>query len=208
MSSPAEGPVPSAGAAPHTLGRVRSQLQTPPSAPISPPVEMEESPSFHSSSSLHPSLSPTPKTLCRACLDTCKWKKAPHSTQARPSIQAGVPPPRPPAEPASTLVPSPPVSPGLFLPPAPCCWVAKSHPTPVTPWTAALWVPLSFAIPRGLRKLMSIESVIVEYYLILCCPLLFLPSIFPGIRVFCNELALRIRWPKYWSFSISPSNEY
>jgi len=57
---------------------------------------------------------------------------------------------------------------------------------------------------------MSIESVMLSNHLILCCPLLLLPSIFPGIRVFSNESALRIRWPKYWSFSfnISPSNEH
>ena len=63
---------------------------------------------------------------------------------------------------------------------------------------------------ESLLKFMSIESVILSNHLILCCPLLFLPSIFPSIRVFSNELALRIRWPKYWSFSfsISLSNEY
>ena len=61
---------------------------------------------------------------------------------------------------------------------------------------------------ESLLKFMSIESVILSNHLILCCPLLFLPSIFPSIRVFSNELALRIRWPKYWSFSISPSKEY
>ena len=59
-----------------------------------------------------------------------------------------------------------------------------------------------------LLKLMSIESVMPSNHLILCCPLLFLPSIFSSIGVFSNELTLRIRWPKYWSFSISPSNEY
>ena len=67
---------------------------------------------------------------------------------------------------------------------------------------------LSFTISRSLLKLMSIESVIPSNHLSLCFPLL--PSIFPSIRVFSNESALRIRWPKYWnfSFSISPSNEY
>ena len=60
---------------------------------------------------------------------------------------------------------------------------------------------------ESLLKFMSIESVILSNHLTLCCPLLFLPSIFPSIRVFSNELALRIRWPKYWSFSISPSKE-
>ena len=69
---------------------------------------------------------------------------------------------------------------------------------------------LSFTIYQSLLKLMSIESVMPSNHLILCCPLLFLPSIFPSIRVFFNELFLHIRWPKYWSFSfsISPSNEY
>ena len=62
--------------------------------------------------------------------------------------------------------------------------------------------------PLGLLKLMSIKSVMPSYHLIFCHPLLFLPSIFPSIRVFSNESVLRIRWPKYWSFSISPSNEY
>ena len=80
----------------------------------------------------------------------------------------------------------------------------------VTPWSAARQASLSFAISWSLFKLMSIELVILSRHLILCCPLLLLPSIFPSIRVFSNELALCIRWPKYWSFSfsISPSNEY
>ena len=71
-------------------------------------------------------------------------------------------------------------------------------------------IPLSITNSRSLLKLMSIESVMPSNHLILCCPLLFLPSIFPNIRVFSNESALHIRWPKYWnfSFSISPSNEY
>ena len=78
------------------------------------------------------------------------------------------------------------------------------------PWTAALQASLSTTNSRSLLKLMSIESVMPSNHLILCCPLLLLPSIFPSIRVFSNEPALRIRWPKYWSFSfsISPSNEY
>ena len=80
----------------------------------------------------------------------------------------------------------------------------------VTPWTAARQASLSFTISRSLLKLTSIESVMLSKCLIICHPLLFLPSIFPSIRVFSNELALFIRWPKYWSFSfsISPSNEY
>ena len=79
-----------------------------------------------------------------------------------------------------------------------------------TPWTAARQASLSIANSQRLLKLMSIESVMKSYYLTFCRPLLLLPSIFPGIRVFSNESVLCIRWPKYWSFSfsISPSNEY
>ena len=69
-------------------------------------------------------------------------------------------------------------------------------------------VPLSSTLSWSLLKLISIELVMPSNHLILCHPLLFLPSIFPSIRVFSNESALRIRGPKYWSFSISPSNEY
>ena len=78
-----------------------------------------------------------------------------------------------------------------------------------TPWTAAHQASLSITNSRSLPKLTSIESMMPSNYLILCCPLL-LPSIFPSIRVLSKELALCIRWPKYWSFSfsISPSNEY
>ena len=80
----------------------------------------------------------------------------------------------------------------------------------VTPWTAARQAYLSITNSQSLLKLMSIESVMPSNHLILCCPLLLLPSIFPSIRVFSNELVLHIRWLKYWSFSfsISPSNEY
>ena len=79
-----------------------------------------------------------------------------------------------------------------------------------TPWTAALQPSLSFTISWSLLKLMSIELVISSNHLVLCHLLLILPSIFPSIRVFFNESALHIRWPKYWnfSFSISTSNEY
>ena len=77
-----------------------------------------------------------------------------------------------------------------------------------TPWIATRQASLSITNSRSLLKLMSIESVMPPSCLILCHPLLLLPSIFPSIRVFSNESALRIRWPKYWSFSISPSNEY
>ena len=80
----------------------------------------------------------------------------------------------------------------------------------MTPWTAACQASLSITNSRGLPKLMSIESVMPSNHLIFCHPLLLLPSIFPSIRVFSNESALCIRWPKYWnfSFSISPSNAY
>ena len=80
----------------------------------------------------------------------------------------------------------------------------------VIPWTAACRAPLSFTISWSLLRFMSIKSVLLSNHLILCCPLLLWPSVFPSIRVFSSELALRIRWPKYWSFSfsISPSSEY
>ena len=77
----------------------------------------------------------------------------------------------------------------------------------VTPWTAAHQASLSFTISWSLLKLISIESVMPSNHLILCHPL-FLPSVFPSIRVFSNEFALRIRWPKYQNFSISPFNKY
>ena len=80
-----------------------------------------------------------------------------------------------------------------------------------TPWTAAHQASLSFTISRNLLKLMSIELVMPSNHLVLCRPLLLLPSIFPSIRVFSSEWVLHIRWqPMYWSFifSISPSNEY
>ena len=80
----------------------------------------------------------------------------------------------------------------------------------MTPWTAARQASLSITNSRSLFKLMSIESVMPSNHLILCRPLLLPPSLFHSIRVFSNESALRIGWPKYWSFSfsISPSNEY
>ena len=79
-----------------------------------------------------------------------------------------------------------------------------------TPWIAARQASLSIINSRSLLKLMSIESVMPSSHLILCRPLLLLPPIPPSIRVFSNESTLRMRWPKYWSFSfsISPSNEY
>ena len=85
-----------------------------------------------------------------------------------------------------------------------CVWPS------VTPWTVAHQASRSLTISQSLPKFMSIESVIPSNHLILCHPLLLLPSIFPSIRDFSNESTLRIRWPTYWSFSfsLSPSNEY
>ena len=79
-----------------------------------------------------------------------------------------------------------------------------------TPWTAACQASLSITDSRSSLKLMSIKSMMPSSYLIFCCPLLFLPPIPPSIRVFSNESTLRMRWPKYWSFSfsISPSKEH
>ena len=79
-----------------------------------------------------------------------------------------------------------------------------------TPWTVARQASLSITNSRSLLRLMPIESVMPSNHLILCRPLLLLPSIFPSIRVFSSESGLHIRWPKYWSFSlsISPSNEH
>ena len=87
--------------------------------------------------------------------------------------------------------------------------VAQLCPT-ATSWTAACQVSLSIINPQSLLKLMSIESVMPSNHLLLCHPLLLLPSVFPSIRVFSNESALHIRWPKYWSFSfnISSSNQH
>ena len=91
-----------------------------------------------------------------------------------------------------------------------CYSVAKSCPTLFDLMTAPCQASLSFTISQRLLKFMSIESVMLSNYLIFCHPLLLLPSIFPGIRVYCSESTLPIRWPKYWSFrfSISLFNEY
>ena len=90
------------------------------------------------------------------------------------------------------------------------CSVTQLCPTLCNPWTAACQPSLYFTISQTLLKHMSIELGTPSSHLILCHPLLLLPSIFPSIRVFSNESALCISWPKYWSFtfSISPSNEY
>ena len=77
-----------------------------------------------------------------------------------------------------------------------------------TLWTAACQGPLSLTVSQSLLKFMSIESVMLSNHLILWHPFLLLPSVFSTIRVFSKELALRMRWPKYWSFSFSPSKEY
>ena len=91
-----------------------------------------------------------------------------------------------------------------------CCSVAQSCPTLCDPWTAARQASLSITNSWSLLRLMSIESVMPSNHLILCHPLLLLSSIFPSIRVFSKDSVLCIRWPKYWSFSISisPSKEY
>ena len=88
------------------------------------------------------------------------------------------------------------------------CSVTKSHQTLVTPWTAAHQAPLCFTIFQSLLKLTFIELMMPSNHLILCHPLLFLSSVFPSIMVFSNESSLCIRWPEYWSFSISLSSEY
>ena len=93
-----------------------------------------------------------------------------------------------------------------------CCYCGTLNCVPLfaTSWTAGGQVFLSFTISWSLLKLMSIESVVPSTRLILCHPIVLLPSVLPSIRVFSNEWALSIRWPKYWSFtfSISPSSEY
>ena len=111
--------------------------------------------------------------------------------------------------PTCTFLESSPFNQGQFLPTHPQVVIhLLSHVLLfATPWIVAHQPSLSFTIPQSLFKLMSIESVMPSNHLILCHPLL-LPSIFPSIRVFSSELALHIRWPKYWSFSISPSNKY
>ena len=88
--------------------------------------------------------------------------------------------------------------------------VAQSCPTLCDPMNRSTQASLSITNSQGLLKLMSVESVMPSIHLILCCPLLLLPPIPPSIRVFSNESTLRMRWPKYWSFSfsLSPSNEY
>ena len=88
-----------------------------------------------------------------------------------------------------------------------CCLVAQSCLTLCDPMDCS-HASLAFTISQSLLKLMSTESVILSNHLILCHPILLLPSSFPSIRFFSNESALCIRWLKYWSFSISPSNEY
>ena len=86
--------------------------------------------------------------------------------------------------------------------------LAKSCPTLGDPWLAVHQASLSFTISQSLLQVISTESVMLSNHLILCHPLLLLPSIFLTFRVFSNESALHIRWPTYWSFSISLSNDY
>ena len=95
-----------------------------------------------------------------------------------------------------------------FIDQKPCPSVAKSCPTLCNPWTVAYQASLSFTVLQSLFKLMSMELVMPFNRIILYHPLLLLPSIFPSIRVFSSESAHRIRWAKYCSFSINPSNEY
>ena len=91
-----------------------------------------------------------------------------------------------------------------------CCSITQSCPTLRDPMDCTCQASQSFTISWSLLKLTSIESVILFNHLIFCCPLPLLPSVFPSIRVFSSDLALQIKWPKFWSFSfsISPSNEY
>ena len=99
----------------------------------------------------------------------------------------------------------------MFLSPASLVQFSRSVVSnSATPWTAARQASLSITNSQSLHKLKSIKLVMPSNHLILCCPLLLPPSIFPSIRVFSNESVLHIRWPTYWSFSfvISPSNEY
>ena len=103
----------------------------------------------------------------------------------------------------------------LFLFLATICWISSVQSLScvwlfAAPWTAACLASLSITNSQTLLKLMSIESLMPSNYLILCRPLLLLPSVFPSIRVFSSESVLRMRWPKYWSFSfsVSPSNEH
>ena len=121
-------------------------------------------------------------------------------------------------QPNKACLPHPPVTEAFFVMLYLASWrssvqfssVTQSWPTVCNPWTTACQASLSITNSRSLLKLMSIESVMPFNHLILCCPLLLLPSIFPSIRVFSNESVLSIRWPKYWSFSfsISPSKDY
>ena len=87
-----------------------------------------------------------------------------------------------------------------------CCSVAKSYLCFVALWTIACRAPLSYTVSWSLLKFMSVKSVMQSKHLILCRPLLLLPPILPSIRAFSNESALHIRWPKYWSFSLSTSS--
>ena len=90
-----------------------------------------------------------------------------------------------------------------------CCIQSQSHVQLfATSWTITHQAPMSYIVSSSLPRLLSIESIIPSSYLIHCCPLLLLLLVFPSIRVFSNESALLIRWPKYWSLSISPSNKY
>ena len=102
-----------------------------------------------------------------------------------------------------------PSRPSPMPPPAGCCSVAQPCLTLCNPMDCSTpGFPVPHHLPERLLKLMSIESVMPSNHLFLCRPLFLLPSIFPSIRVFSSEATPCIRWPKYWSFSISPSSEY
>ena len=112
-----------------------------------------------------------------------------------------------------TSPPQPRKAPIYFLSPWTLSWISSVQSLScvrlfATPWTAAHEASPSITSSQSLLKLGSIELVMPSNHLILCHPLLLLPSIFPSIRVFSNKSVLHIRWPKYWSFSISPSSEY
>ena len=124
---------------------------------------------------------------------------------SRQEYWSGLPCPPPGDLPNPEIKPTSPTPPALA---SGCLTTSATWESLVTPWTAETEASLSFTISLSLFKLMSIESMMSSNHLILCHALLLLLSIFPSIRVFSNESALHIRWPKYWSLNISPSNEY
>ena len=177
----------------------------------------------HGSDMLHPSseghshylrtisttiaLSPGSRNLSFSWLKRPKGSNSPY--QGVPLPLAGLPQPLQ-TVPSLNSFPSSPVSmPSVSCQLSPVQWLSRVR-LFATPWTAARQASLSITNSRSFLKLVSIESVMPSNHLILCRPLLLLPSIFPSIGVFSNESALHIRWPKYWSFSfnISPSSKH